>query len=151
MGLDVHKNSVYVTTMDNSGKITEQFEMKNSDNEWSNFRQKYHSLKPGIAIEMSSSGKYVSRLFRDMGFSVHIANPVKLALIFNTSKKNHREDSYKLAKLLRLNELPEVHLPSREADSFRSLVRYRKSIAEEATMLKNSIHAILSRHGISVD
>ncbi|MEM3553945.1 MAG: transposase [Candidatus Bathyarchaeia archaeon] len=76
---------------------------------------------------------------------------MKIALIFNTSKKNDREDSYKLAKLLRLNELPEVHLPSRESDSLRSLVRYRKSIGEDITTLKNRVHSILTKYGISVD
>ncbi|MEM3290956.1 MAG: transposase, partial [Candidatus Micrarchaeaceae archaeon] len=60
-------------------------------------------------------------------------------------------DSYKLAKLLRLNELPEVHLPSRESDSLRSLVRYRKSIGEDITALKNRVHSILTKYGISVD
>jgi hypothetical protein len=31
---------------------------------------------------------------------------MKLAFIFNTAKKNYREDSYRLAKLLRIGELP---------------------------------------------
>ena len=58
---------------------------------------------------------------------------MKLALIFNTARKNDREDSYKLAKLLRLGELPEVHLPSRYSDDLRSLVRYRRSLGEIIT------------------
>ena len=58
---------------------------------------------------------------------------------------------YKLAKLLRLGELPEVHLPSEYSDDLKSLVRYRKSLGEEVTMIKNRIHAILSMHGIIVD
>ena len=37
-----------------------------------------------------------------MGFAVHIADPIRLSLIFMTAKKNDKEDSYKLAKLLRL-------------------------------------------------
>lgn len=85
-----------------------------------------------------------------MGFSIHIADPVNLALIFNTSKKNDKEDSYKLAKLLRIGELPEVYLPSKESDDLRSLVRYRKSLGEEITMIKNRMHALLARYGIVV-
>ena len=64
-------------------------------------------------------------MLRDIGFSVHMADPIRLALIFNTAKKNDKEDSYKLAKLLRLKELPEVHLLSRFSDDLRSIVRYR--------------------------
>ncbi|MEM4103965.1 MAG: transposase [Thermoplasmatales archaeon] len=107
------------------------------------FRERYIETRPEIALDVST-GKYVARVLRDMEFSVHMADPVKIALIFNTSKKNDREDSYKLAKLLRLNELPEVHLPSRESDSLRSLVRYRKSIGEEITVIKNRVHALIA-------
>ena len=95
------------------------------------FKSRYLDLKPEIALEVSTSGKYIARKLRDMGFSVHLADPSKLSLIFMTAKKNNKEDSYKLAKLLRLQELPEVHLPSRFSDALRSIVRYRKSIGEE--------------------
>ena len=86
-----------------------------------------------------------------MGFSIHLADPSKLPLIFNTGKKNDREDSYKLAKLLRLGGLPEVRLPSRYSDDLRSLVRYRRSLGKIITMLKNRVHAILASAGISID
>ena len=58
---------------------------------------------------------------------------------------------YKFAKLLRLGELPEVHLPSEYSDDLKSLVRCRESLGEEVTMIKNRIHAILSLHGIRID
>ncbi len=64
--------------------------------------------------------------------------------------ENDREDSYRLAKLLRLGELPEVYLPSRYSDDLRS-VRYRKSPGEEITMLKNRVLAILSSAGIRIN
>ncbi|MEM3845123.1 MAG: hypothetical protein QXU98_05420 [Candidatus Parvarchaeota archaeon] len=59
---------------------------------------------------------------------MHIADPARKALIFNSSKKNDREDSYKLAKSLRLGELPDVQLPSKYLDDLRYLVGYRKSL-----------------------
>ncbi|MEM0050772.1 MAG: hypothetical protein QXW39_09630, partial [Candidatus Bathyarchaeia archaeon] len=69
--------------------------MKNNEDEWQHFSERYISGSPEIAPEMSTTGKYVARVLRDMEFSVHMADPVKIALIFNTSKKNDREDSYK--------------------------------------------------------
>ena len=103
-----------------------------------------------ISLEVSTSGKYAARKLRDMGFSIHLADPSKLSLIFNTGKKNRR-DRYKLAKLLRLGELPEVHLPSRYSDDLRSLIRYRRSLGEITTVRKNRVHAILTSAGISID
>ena len=49
-----------------------------------------------------------------------------------------------------VTELPEVHLPSQFSDDLRSIVRYRKSLGEEITMIKNRVHAILAGNGISV-
>ena len=76
---------------------------------------------------------------------------MKFAFIYNSPKKTDKEDSYKLAKLLRLGELPKVHLPSEYSDDMKSLVRYRKSLGEEVTMIKNRIHALLTVHGIKID
>jgi transposase len=150
LGLDIHKSSVFVTEMEENGNVKEQYKFDNSEQAWNTFKERYISMNPEIALEVSSSGKYAARLLRDMGFHVHMADPVKLALIHKSAKKNDKEDSYKLAKLLRLGELSEVHLPSRESDDLRSIVRYRKSIGNEITMIKNRIHGLLTRSGIRI-
>ena len=92
IGSDVHERSVYITELNEDGSIGEQYEIANSEDSWMKFRERYLSMKPEIALEVSTSGKYVARLLRDMGFSMHLADPVKLALIFNTAKKNDKED-----------------------------------------------------------
>ena len=137
--------------MEDHGDVKERYEIVNCDESWQDLIHRYHANEVEIALETSTSGKYVARLLRDNGFSVHLADPSKLALIFNSVKKNDREDSYKLAKLLRLQELPEVHIPSREIDDLKTLVRYRKSLGEAITMIKNRVHAILASAGISID
>lgn len=136
--------------MGNDGSPEGQYEVSNSDDAWKEFRSRYLPLDPEIAVEVSTTGKYCTRMLRDMGFSVHLADPVKLALIFNTSRKNDKEDSYKLAKFLRMNELPEVHLHSQESDDLRSLVRYRRSLADQVVQIKNRIHAVLASYGIVI-
>ena len=151
IGLDVHKRTVFVTEMDNEGNVNEQYDMGNSASSWEGFRARYAVADTEIALEVSTTGKYVARKLRDMGFHTHMADPSTLALIFRTAKKNDREDSYKLAKLLRLEELPEVHLPSRSSDDLRSLTRYRRSIGNHITMIKNRIHALLSSYGVAID
>jgi transposase len=148
IGLDVHKRAVYVTEMEDNGNVKEQYEIVNDESAWIEFRERYLSKNPEISLEVSTSGKYAARKLRDMGFSVHLADPSKLSLIFNTGKKNRR-DRYKLAKLLRLGELPEVHLSSRYSYDLRSLIRYRRSLGESITMLKNRAHAILASAGIA--
>ena len=102
IGLDVHKRSIYVTELKEDGNINEQYEMANSEDCWNEFRDRYLKQKPEIALEVSTSGKYVTGLLRDMGFSVHMADPSKLPVIYRSTKKNDREDSFKIARTLHL-------------------------------------------------
>jgi len=94
--------------MEENGEVKDQYEMDNREESWETFRSRYSTSGNEIALEVSTAGKFIARKLRDLGFSVHLADPSKLALIFNTAKKNHREDSYKLAEMLRLGELPEA-------------------------------------------
>ena len=80
-----------------------------------------------------------------------MANTSKVSLIFKTIKKNDKEDSYKLAKLLLLGELPEVRIPLKYSDDLGSMTRYRKSIVEDIMMIKNRIHTIPASYGITID
>jgi transposase len=151
IGVDVHKSMVNITEMVEDGVVIRNYKMQNTEESWNRFAEEHAYQKPDIALEQSTSGKYVARLLRNRGLSVHLADPAKLALIFNSSKKSYKEDSYKLARLLRIGELPEVHLPSEYSDDLKSLVRYRKSLGEEVVVIKNRIHALLSLHGIRID
>ena len=92
IGIDVHKRLVNITEMEEDGSVRENYEIENSEEVWNRFTEKYLSIKPEIALEQSTSGKYVARLLRDKGFSIHIADPVKLALIYNSPKKSDKED-----------------------------------------------------------
>jgi hypothetical protein len=58
IGQDVHKDLVYVTRMENDRKITEQYQIKNSEESWNKFVGKYILEMPEIALEASPSGKH---------------------------------------------------------------------------------------------
>lgn len=77
-----------------------------------------------------------------------MASPGKISLISQSKKKTDSNDSRLLADLLRLGYLPESYVPSKEIGNLRKLVRYRRSLGEKGTAVKNQIHAILQRNGI---
>jgi transposase len=74
--------------MEDNGDVKEQYEFLNDESSWAEFRERYLSMEPEISLEVSTSGKHVARKLREMGFSVHLADPSKLSLIFNTARKN---------------------------------------------------------------
>ena len=94
IGLDLHKHSIYATELNEDGNIKEQYEFANSEECWDEFKNRYIRQKPEIALDVSTSGKYVTGFLRDMGFSVHMADPSKLPVIYKSTKKNDKEDSY---------------------------------------------------------
>ena len=68
IGVDVHKRLVNITEMEEDGAVRENYEIDNSEESWNRFTEKYLSIKPEIALEQSTSGKYVARLLRSKGF-----------------------------------------------------------------------------------
>ncbi len=64
----------------------------------------------------------------------------RLRLIFRAKKKDDRVDVEKLAKLLFLGEVPEIHVPQRDVRAWRSLIGSR-------TRTKNAIRALLRELG----
>ena len=62
IGLDVHKHSIYVTELKEDGKLKEQYEFANSEDCWNEFKDRYLKQKPEIALEVPTSGKYITRI-----------------------------------------------------------------------------------------
>jgi transposase len=79
---------------------------------------------------------------------VVVAHPGQLRLIFRSKRKNDRVDAEKLAKLLFLDEVPPVYVPSSEVRSWRGFIECRHKLVRERTRTKNSIRALLRGQGI---
>lgn len=57
----------------------------------------------------------------------------------NVKRKTDRDDAFKLARLAAMNELKPVHVPSPEHREFRALVKYRKTLDQRITKIKNPL------------
>jgi transposase len=71
-----------------------------------------------------------------------------MRLIFRSKRKNDRVDAEKLAKLLFLDEVPPVYVPSSDVCSWRGFIEHRHKLVRERTRTKNSIRALLRGQGI---
>jgi transposase len=83
-----------------------------------------------------------------MARRVVVAHPGQLRLIFRSKRKNDRVDAEKLAKLLFLDEVPPVWVPSSEVRSWRGFIEHRHKLVRERTRTKNAIRALLRGQGI---
>jgi transposase len=118
--------------------------------------QQIHDLIVGesaerVVFEICSVAGWVYDIVHTLGFEVQAANPNTQGWRWkNVKRKNDRQDALKLAQLSAMNQLPTVHVPSREVRQKRALIQYRQRLVKRATQIKNSIRAILDKEGYSM-
>ena len=83
-----------------------------------------------IVIELSTSGKYLSKELLKLNYKVHLINPAKVPEISNNYKKTDKGDSFQLVDVFRKGGMKEIHTPSEDIENIRSLARYRHSLGE---------------------
>lgn len=145
IGMDVHKNSCYITALDAEGKTIEENEIQTEDVEkWI----KTVDTDCKIAMEASTASKPIYHMIREQGLDVLMAHPAGVRVIAQSSQKTDRNDSFHLANLLRMNYLPCSYVPDEKHEQMRSICRYRVSLGQKTTRIKNEIHALLTRNNI---
>ncbi|MCK4347922.1 MAG: IS110 family transposase [Thermoplasmatales archaeon] len=147
IGMDVDKDKCIITSLDKNGEQIDQYRIENNSTEIERFIQKT-PRNAEIALESSTCSKPIYQQLKKHGMKVHMAAPGKISLISKSKKKTDPNDSRLLADLLRLGYLPESYVPNDEIENLRKLVRYRRSLGEKKTVVKNQVHAILMRNGI---
>jgi len=89
-------------------------------------QKKNFSGKVHLVFEVSGQAGFLYDSLVDSVDSLTVANPSKMTWIFRTTKKNDRIDAYKMAKLLYMDEMPAVHMPSKEVRQWRETILHRK-------------------------
>ena len=146
IGLDVHKENTYGVVLDD----------KSGQRVWegnfaSTFRATKECLEPyfvkgtKIALE-STRGFYqiYDGLRHINGLEVYVVNTVKLE---KPAVKTDKRDAYRIAHLLRRNELPVAYIPEHELRLQRELCSMRVRLVQACTQCKNRIHAVLQKEG----
>jgi transposase len=92
-----------------------------------------------VVIEVGTQSPWISRLLRDLGHRVVVANARKLALIARSRAKDDRADAELLARLGRadLGLISEVHHRSEARQVALAMVRARAQLVEARTQLVN--------------
>jgi len=65
IGMDIQKHMVNITEMEEDGSVKENYVIENSEDAWNTFVERYSSMKPEIALDQFTSGKYVARILRN--------------------------------------------------------------------------------------
>jgi transposase len=78
---------------------------------------------------------------------VAVAHPGQLRLIFRSKNKHDRVDAEKQAKLLYLDQVPQVHVPGADVRAWRGLIELRRKLVGRRTAVKAQLRALLRGTG----
>jgi transposase len=147
VGLDVHYRTSTYCILNSDGH-----EVKNETirGHWPKLLDRLSVLKGSwtVCFEATCGYGYLYRELSRIATRVIVAHPGQLRLIFRAKRKNDRVDARKLAKLLYLDEVPQVYVPGQEVQSWRELIEHRRRVVDRQTVCKNALRSLLRGHGV---
>ena len=156
IGIDIAKRFHVLSAVDDDGgTVVESFKFANTDKGFKKLlgRLERAGVGPGGSLSgMEATGHYWIALFDFMtshGYDVAVINPIQTDAfrdVWTVRKvKTDAIDAAMIADLVRYKRYAPSALGDEATDELRSLARYRMSLVERSTMLKNRATAILDR------
>ena len=147
VGLDVHARSVVAAAID--GRSGEVFRARLTPShaeviEWV-------GKLPGpcaVVYESGPTGFGLARALSAAGLRCEVAASSKLHRPAGDRVKTDARDALHLARLLRLDEVVPVRMPSAAEEAARDLVRAREGAAADLMRARHRLSKLLLRHGI---
>jgi transposase len=147
-GLDLGDRYSYLCLIDTeNGEVVEEGRLRTTPEA---FRRRFASERPmRIAIEGGTHSPWVSRLLKECGHEVLVANARKLRLIYANKRKTDEVDAENLARLARLD--PKLLYPlqhrGENAQAHMALIRSRQALVSCRTQLVNHVRGAVKSFG----
>jgi transposase len=97
-----------------------------------------------VVVEATASYLWFVELVEPLAERIVLANPKKLRVIAESTKKTDRLDAQVLAEFLARDMVPESYMPTLRQRQHRALVRHRQYIRGRMTSVRCKIRRILS-------
>ncbi len=149
-GLDVHRASVVAATMD---RVSGELRTRRLPGVTSEVVAFCAGL-PGptkVAYEAGPTGFGLSRALMTAGVQCVIAAPGKIERPSSDRVKTDRRDAERLLRLLMIDGLHAVRVPSTEEEALRDLVRAREDIRGDLMRARHRMSKLLLRHDVRYD
>jgi transposase len=149
LGIDLHKAFFQVCAVTSTGERQWEQRWPTTDDGIAGLLTRC-GAQSRIAVEASSpTWAFVDRLVDHVG-AVHVVDTRKTRLKAGYAAKTDRLDAQRLADALRRDSVVGIYYPPPAVRDLRELCRYRCHLARLQATVKQRIHALLLRHGVTV-
>ena len=147
VGLDVHARSVAAAAIDG---VTGELIQSKLTPSYEHIRSWLEELPGPVAVtyEAGPTGFGLYRALSAAGVRCVVAAPSKLQKPSGDRVKTDAKDAVHLARLLRLDEVTSVSIPSVDQEAARDLVRAREDCRGDLMRARHRLSKLLLRHGI---
>lgn len=147
IGLDLGDLTIRYCILDEAGEVVSEDSIPTTRVGLSSLLAKMAPSR--VALEVGTHSPWISRHVEKMGHEVIVANPHKVKLISQSSRKNDQIDAQKLARLARVDPklLSPIHHRGEQAQSDLAVIRARAELIKARTSLVNSARGLAKPMG----
>ena len=150
IAFDSHKRYTWACVESIDGTLVCEKRIDHSPGELKTFLSRFDPGSP-VALETVGNWYWIADEIESAGMIPMLVNARKAKWIMSSSNKTDKLDAQGMNRLQRTGTLPTVWIPSVELRDARELYRARQVFVHYRTRVKNRIHAILSKGGLSAD
>src|SRR5499433_1937710 len=147
IGLDLGDRNSWYCVLDEAGQIQLEQRVRTTEKA---LREVFGAMpRSRVALEIGTHSPWISRLLRELGHEVIVANARKVRLIGESRKKDDRLDAQALARLARIDPglLCPVKHRSAQAQADLTVIRARAGLVRARTGLVNTARSLAKSYG----
>ena len=149
VGLDAHQSSFSLEVLDPQGALYRRLEVRGA---WPKLMEVVDREVPrpfAVCFEASCGYGVLNDELAKRAARVEVAHPGNLRLIYRSKRKNDRFDASKLARLLHVDMIPKVHVPSAQVRQWRGLIEFRRRLRNKCGAAKSQLRALCRGSGVT--
>ena len=146
-GIDLHATNSFLCVIDDKDKVLLKEKLKNDLGAILHALESF-SPRPSIVVEATINWYWLIDGLQEAGFDVKLAHSMALYMITGAKVKTDRRDAFSLAKLLRLDAIPEAYIYPKAKRPIRDLLRKRKQVVRLRANAYGALRRVLLQHGI---
>ncbi len=147
-GIDLHSKKSQVCIIDKDGKKVKEANLNNDLSLILEFFKPF-GKDVHIVIECTINWYWIVDGLQEAGYDVKLAHTLGLYMITGAKVKTDRRDAFKLAKLLRMGEIPESYIYPKEKRPLRDLLRRRAGLVHERAECYSSLRVQFMKYNLN--
>lgn len=145
-GIDLHATNSFLCVIDDKDRVLLKEKLKN-DLGSILYALESFSPRPSVAVEATINWYWLVDGLQEAGFDVKLAHSMALYMITGAKVKTDRRDAFSLAKLLRLDAIPEAYIYPKAKRPIRDLLRKRKQVVNLRANAYGALRRVLLQYG----